>query len=192
MSRVLFGMILAVVLTPFAVAAWFMYGKVPVAVADKPFPYEGQIVGIPLHARIDREMIGNPPIQVDERNLLAGAHIYAEKCAFCHGLHEKPAAMGASMYPDAPQLWEKHPSGDVVGVSDDPPGETYWKVANGLRLTGMPAFKSQLTDAEVWQVSLLLANANKPLPPAALGILRGSPAPAAPVAAAHNAPAPGK
>jgi len=27
----------------------------------------------------------------------------------------------------------------VVGVSDDEPGETYWKVANGIRLTGMPA-----------------------------------------------------
>jgi hypothetical protein len=40
----------------------------------------------------------------------------------------------------------------------------------------------------MWQVSLLLANADKPLPPAALGILRGeAPAPAAPVAAAQNA-----
>jgi len=26
----------------------------------------------------------------------------------------------------------------VKGVSDDPAGETYWKVANGIRLTGMP------------------------------------------------------
>ena len=192
MSRVLFGMILAVVLAPFALAAWLMYGKIPVAVADKPFPFEGQIVSVPLRARIDHEMIGNAPIQADERNLLAGAHIYAEKCAFCHGLHQKPAAMGASMYPDAPQLWEKHPHGDVVGVSDDPPGETYWKVANGIRLTGMPAFKSQLTDTEMWQVSLLLANADKPLPPTALGILRGSTASAAPVVAAHDAPAAGK
>jgi mono/diheme cytochrome c family protein len=67
-------------------------------------------------------------------------------------------------------------------VSDDPPGETYWKVANGIRLTGMPAFKDVLTETEMWQVSLLLANADKPLPPAALDILRGEapvPAPAA-------------
>lgn len=192
MSRVLFGMILALVLTPFAVAAWFMFGKPPVAVADKPVPFEGLIVAVPLHARINHERISDPPIQVDERNLLAGAHIYTEKCAFCHGLHGKPAAMGASMYPDAPQLWEKHPWGDVVGVSDDPPGETYWKVANGIRLTGMPAFKNQLTDTEMWQVALLMANANKPLPPAALGILRGSPAPAvsapSPSPAASGAP----
>jgi len=67
----------------------------------------------------------------------------------------------------------------VVGVSDDPPGETYWKVANGIRLTGMPSYKPQLSDTEMWQVSQLLANADKPLPPDALSILRGSPANAA-------------
>jgi mono/diheme cytochrome c family protein len=68
-----------------------------------------------------------------------------------------------------------------VGVSDDPPGETYWKVDNGIRLTGMPAFKGVLTDAQIWQVSLLAASADKPLPPEAVGILRGQPP--APVAA---------
>lgn len=178
MSRILFGMILAVVLTPFAVAAWFMFGKPPVAVADKPFPFEGLIAGVPLHSRIDREIIVKPPIEADERNLVAGAHIYNGQCAFCHGVHGKPAAVSDNMFPSAPPLWEKHPHGDVVGVSDDPPGETYWKVANGIRLSGMPAFNKLLTDTELWQVSLLLANADKPLPPAALGFLRSAPAPA--------------
>jgi thiosulfate dehydrogenase len=58
-------------------------------------------------------------------------------------------------------------------VSDDPVGETYWKVANGIRLTGMPSYKNILTDTQMWQVSLLLANADKPLPPAALENVRG-------------------
>ena len=46
---------------------------------------------------------------------------------------------------------------------------------------GMPDFKTQLSNTEIWQVSLLLANADKPLPPAALSLLRGeggAPAPA--------------
>jgi mono/diheme cytochrome c family protein len=77
------------------------------------------------------------------------------------------------MYPSAPGLWQQHKNSDVVGVSDDPPGETYWKVANGIRLTGMPSFKDTLTDTQMWQVSLLLANANRPLPPAALAIVHG-------------------
>jgi hypothetical protein len=103
------------------------------------------------------------------------------------------------MYPRAPQLWEQHKNSDVVGVSDDPPGETHWKVENGIRLTGMPSFKKVLTDTEMWQVTLLLANADKPLPPAALDILNGK-KPAANAAAEANqkggaaalAPLPGK
>jgi mono/diheme cytochrome c family protein len=72
-------------------------------------------------------------------------------------------------------------------VSDDPPGETYWKAANGIRLTGMPAFKDTLTDTQIWQVSLLLANADKPLPPRALAIVLGV-APATPPAEVVTVP----
>ncbi len=171
MARILFGIILGILLVPVTVFLWFQHGTVPVAVADKPFPFERRIVGIPLHARIDRERIDLVPISPDDTNLIAGAHIYADKCAFCHGFHGKPSDIGDNMYPKAPQLWEKHHNGNVVGVSDDPPGETYWKVSNGIRLTGMPSYVHQLTDTEMWQVSLLLANANKPLPPAAGAIL---------------------
>jgi mono/diheme cytochrome c family protein len=72
-------------------------------------------------------------------------------------------------------------------VSDDPPGETYWKVANGIRLSGMPSYKDVLTETQMWQVSLLLANADKPLPPAAVDILNGLPPPAPTPAATASA-----
>ncbi|HUB30820.1 MAG TPA: cytochrome c [Terracidiphilus sp.] len=173
MVRIFLGIILGILLVPLAGLLYLYYGKVPVAVADPPFPKEEQITSIALHARIDREMIERPPIDPDERTLVAGAHIYSDKCAVCHGFHGKPSPFGQNMFPSAPPLWEKHHNGTVVGVSDDPPGETYWKVANGMRLTGMPDFKTQLSNTEMWQVSLLLANADKPLPPAALSILRG-------------------
>lgn len=187
MSRYLIGIILGILLVPAAAFLYLKFGDVPVAVADQPFPYERQITHQALNARIDREMIQTPPIQPEEANLIAGAHIYAEKCAFCHGFHGQKSAIGANMFPDAPPLWEAHHNGKVVGVSDDPPGETYWKVANGIRLTGMPSYKTQLTDTEMWQVSLLLANADKPLPPAALQVLRAAPAPApAPAAPAKK------
>src|SRR6202035_3248825 len=113
----------------------------------------------------------------------AGARVYREQCAFCHGVSGTSSPVGTHEFPDAPPLWEKHHNGAVVGVSDDLPGETYWKVANGIRLTGMPAYKEVLTDTQMWQVSLLLANADKPLPPAAVDILNGQPATAPPVVA---------
>ncbi len=187
MGRFLLGIILGILLVPLAGMLWLYTGKPPVAVADPPLPYERQITGMALNARIQKELPPRPGADPDEHTFVTGAHVYSEKCAVCHGYHGKPSAIGQNMFPSAPQLWEKHRSGKVVGVSDDPPGETYWKVANGIRLTGMPDFKTQLTDAEIWQVSVLLANADKPLPPAVLSILRDE---ATPVAAAPQRSAP--
>ncbi len=177
MFRFLFGIVIGIVLVPIAVLAWFHFGSVPVAVGDKPLPQERLITHVPLEARIDREMVKTPPIPAGEDTFVSGAHIYADQCATCHGYHGRPSVIGAHQFPSAPALWEKHHNGDVVGVSDDPPGETYWKVANGIRLSGMPAYKDVLNETQMWQVSLLLANADKPLPPAAVAILKGETAP---------------
>lgn len=186
MGRFLLGIVFGVLLVPLAVFLWLYNGKVPVAVADPPLPDERLITSVPLNARIQRELPPRPPVDPDEHNLVAGAHIYVEKCAVCHGVHGRPAPIGKNMFPSAPQLWEKHHNNNVVGVSDDPPGETYWKVNNGIRLTGMPDFKTQLTNTEIWQVSILLANADKPLPPAALTLLRGDSASSSPGADAKT------
>jgi thiosulfate dehydrogenase len=179
MGKILLGIVLGLILVPVAVLVWFRFGQVPVAVNDPPLPQEKLLTSVPLNARIDREAVKTPPVQVNEDTLVAGAHIYSDQCAACHGFHGKPSKFGMHMFPDAPPLWEKHHSGDTVGVSDDPPGETYWKVANGIRLTGMPSYKETLTETQMWQVSLLLANADKPLPPGAVAILNGE-APSAP------------
>ena len=161
MGRIIFGVILGLILAPLAVLGWFKWGHPPVAVADPPLPFERQITHVPLNARIAHEMPGSAPVQADEVNLTAGAEIYRDQCAACHGFHGKPSSFAAHMYPKAPQLWQQHKNSAVVGVSDDPPGETYWKVANGIRLSGMPGFNQQLSTTEMWQVSLLLANADK-------------------------------
>jgi len=183
MGRIILGIVIGLVLAPCIVLGWFKWGNPPVAVADKPLPFERNIVAVPMHARIDREMVQNPPIQPDEQNFIAGAHIYQEQCAACHGFHGKSSDFAAHMFPRAPQLWTPHRNGKVVGVSDDPPGETYWKVANGIRLTGMPSYKTVLNETQMWQVTLLLANADKPLPPEAVAIVNGqTPAPPTPEA----------
>lgn len=175
--RFILGLIIGIILVPLAVIAYLEYGKVPVAVSDPVLPYERQLVHMPLDARIQREMVGTH-MEPEATNLIAGARIYVDRCAVCHGLHNRPSAIGAHMFPEAPELLEQHRNNpDIVGVSDDPLGETYWKVENGIRLTGMPSFKTQLTDPEMWQVSLFLANANKPMPQTALDILNRAPAP---------------
>jgi len=182
MGRIVLGIFFGIALVPVALVGWLWFGKVPVAVADRPLPYEQPITGIPLNVRIDRELVKFPPIHADEDNLIAGAQVYHDQCAVCHGSHSKPSPIGPNMFPAAPPLWETHRRGTetIVGVSDDPPGETYWKVVNGIRLTGMPSYKQVLSDIQIWQVSLLLANADKTLPPAAVEILLGHASPAPP------------
>jgi len=189
MTRFFVGILLGILLVPLALLGWLKFGNVPVAVADPQLSKEKMLTGMPLHARIDREMVKTPPIPANEDNLVAGAEVYNNNCAGCHGVHGKPSTFGKHMFPAAPPLFEAHHHGSetVMGVTDDPPGETYWKVANGIRLTGMPSYKGILTENQMWQVSLLLANADKPLPPAALTLLRAEPQPpalpAAPVSA---------
>ncbi len=59
MGRVFLGILLGIVLVPVALLGWLRFGDVPVAVADPPLPQERLLTGMPLHARIDREMVQN-------------------------------------------------------------------------------------------------------------------------------------
>lgn len=169
-GKVLLGFVLGIVVVVAAVAIYFRWGSPPVATADKPFPFEKAIVALPLHARIEGH-VQQPPFGTGEDVYEGGARVYREQCASCHGTPGHDVAFAKHMYPVAPQLWKKHPRGNVVGVSDDEPGETYWKVANGIRLTGMPAYNHVLSDTQMWQVTLLLKNADQQLPDPVVKIL---------------------
>ena len=127
---------------------------------------DGKVLGKKaLHATLDREMPKTVPIKADEASYLAGAKLYKDHCAVCHGLPGQPAtAVARGMFPKPPELMQGK------GVTDDEPGETYWKVVHGIRLTGMPGFRDSLNDTQSWQVSLLLANADK-LPDSAKALL---------------------
>ena len=152
-----------ILIVPVAALGYLDLGNPPVSVTDPAFPMEATIVHTPLGRRIDHEMPASHPDVSTPHDLIAGAAIYKRECAFCHGLPQAPSTIGKHMYPSVPQLWQSHRN-DVVGVSDDPVGETYWKVKNGIRLTGMPAYAAILSEQEMWQVSFLLSIANKPLP----------------------------
>jgi len=169
-SKVFLGFVLGLIAVAATAFVYLRFGALPVAVADKAFPLEEQIVRLPLHGRIDKEK-RDAPFGTSEDVFEGGAKVYKAQCASCHGVPGKDVAFAKHMYPSAPQLWKKHPRGGVVGVSDDEVGETYWRVANGIRLTGMPAYNKVLSDTEMWQVSLLLKNADKELPQPVADIL---------------------
>ena len=162
-GKVFLGFLLGIAVAAIALFGYLKFGPLPVAVADAPLPFEKQIVKLPLNARIDHE-VKTPPFGISEDVFESGAHVYRAQCASCHGTPAHDVAFAKQMFPSAPPLWKAHGTHGVVGVSDDPAGETYWKVANGIRLTGMPSYSHILSDTQMWQVSLLLKNADKELP----------------------------
>jgi mono/diheme cytochrome c family protein len=58
-------------------------------------------------------------------------------------------------------------------VSREDAGDLYEKIATGVQGTRMPAFKHVLSDTEIWQVALLLKNADREMPDPVQKILRG-------------------
>jgi thiosulfate dehydrogenase len=151
------GFILCLLVMFAGVYFYFSTGHAPVAVTDGPMPMEEKFAHMALDARIGKESAKlQPPMPADEKAYLAGADVYKDHCAVCHGIPGRDkTGIAAGMFPPPPQLFKG------TGVTDDPPSETYWKAKNGIRLTGMPGFKDHLSDTELWQVSLLLANADK-------------------------------
>ena len=161
MKVFLVGLILGLIIIPVCVYEYFATGSAPVATAAQAMPFEKMLARKALHARQEKEAPKSVPLEWNEANLTAGAQIYVQNCAVCHGVPGQDlSAIAKGMYPKPPKLTEG------TGVTDDPPQESYWKIAGGIRMTGMPAFKDSLSETQLWQVSLLVANANKLAEPA--------------------------
>jgi mono/diheme cytochrome c family protein len=162
------GLLLGLILVPLGAYMYFTGGSAPIATTDSDMPFETFLAHKALNARIAKDMPKIVPIQATEANYLAGAELYKQDCGVCHGLPLSPkTAIANGMYPRPPQLFQEK------GVTDDEPGETYWKIFNGIRLTGMPGFSKSLSETQMWQVAILLANADK-LPASAKAALVAS------------------
>ena len=156
MGKFLLGLIVGLIVIPICVYMYFSSGSAPVATKSTPMPFEKMLANLALHARMRKEMPKSSPIPADEATFMAGAQVYKDNCAVCHGLPGQPqTAIALGMFPKPPKLAEG------TGVSDDPPEETFWKVEGGIRMTGMPGFQTLLSPTQMWQVSLLLANSDK-------------------------------
>jgi thiosulfate dehydrogenase len=150
------GFVLAVVILTCGFYFYFAMGLAPAATADPPMPFEKKLAKMALRAHIEKQHVVQSSAAADESNFLAGADVYKQQCAVCHGLPgQPPTDYATTMYPKPPQLFRGK------GVTDDPESESYWKTANGIRLSGMPAFRSKLTDTQLWQVSQLVTHANE-------------------------------
>lgn len=109
-----------------------------------------------------------PPFGTSEDVFEAGAHLYAARCASCHGTPHSDAPMTA---PDT-QLWR---SGHHL-LASRTPSELYTSIAAGSPAKGMPAYATALTDTQIWQLALLLRSSGQDLPDPVIAILNNPPA----------------
>ncbi|PYU31494.1 MAG: cytochrome C [Acidobacteria bacterium] len=100
------------------------------------------------------------PYAPTAENVREGEEHFADHCAICHANDGSGDALfGKGLYPKPPNMRDA----DTQNKSD---GELYYTIANGVRLSGMPAFgppsgsisgKDQPTgDAETWKLVLFI------------------------------------
>ena len=157
------GIVVTIVVAGACVWVVVREGFIEAAAAQaRPLWLESWVAGNSLRASLQREAPkGRNPVKLTEDNLIKGIKLYSLNCIICHGTAKgdsgaTPIARGE--YPAPPQLASE-------GVEDDPPGWTFWKIKNGIRWTGMPAWGNKLKDDEIWTITLFLSNMDK-LPPA--------------------------
>ena len=130
-------------------------GDLPAGQDSKPSKMEKWAAKRSLQATMRREAQGlTSPLQPTDDNFTAGIALYRAHCQVCHGGADGEVSLIArGLTPNPPQLAKD-------GVEDDPEGVTYWKVAHGIRFTGMPAFGKTLSDREMWEITLLAKHMN--------------------------------
>lgn len=154
-SSFVVGLIVGIVAVWAAVSVYFYLGFAPVATKAQPMPFEALYAKAALKSAVSEGARQQSPLNLSDENLMAGAQTYRNECAVCHSL----PGMGKTHiqqgeYPHPPDLLTGK------GVTDDPVGRTHWVVSNGIRMTGMPSSEGALSDDQIWQVSMLLANAD--------------------------------
>jgi mono/diheme cytochrome c family protein len=135
-------------------AAIFFFGGFFNVAASEPEPdiVKWALVKVRM-AAVERHAVPVPgSVKLDDpQTVQAGARAYAAHgCANCHGA---PGVMwqkfSEGLNPDPPDLKEV--------VAHREPGQLFWVVKNGIKMTGMPSFAAiGVEDKDIWAIVAFL------------------------------------
>lgn len=94
-----------------------------------------------LHKVPPKDRLRANPFASDSTAATAGAKLFAEHCAQCHG-EDAGGKMQGKHY---------RPNLHTDRVKQATPGELFWLLTNGSQKNGMPSW-SKLPDAQRWQL----------------------------------------
>lgn len=135
----------------FGIAA--IVGWLPSGATSEPPGWESSIGMRSLDASLEKRSEGlkNPIAANDREALAAGQRIYADNCSGCHGSTKGPSVWGSKgFYPRAPQFFQEG--------SDVNPNEAYAAIRDGVRYSGMGAWRDQMKEEDMWKVANFVAN----------------------------------
>jgi thiosulfate dehydrogenase len=159
MKGFVFGIVTMILILVLGVSFALM-GFVSMRADNPPSKMESALAGRVMDASVARAApkLTNP-VTADEANLVAGARLYREHCALCHGDPAHPKSpLADSLSPPAPQFTDD--------TADMPENENFYIIQHGIRWTAMPGWKNVLSEQQTWQVVTLLSHMHD-LPPAA-------------------------
>ncbi len=163
MRKFIFGVLTTIVMAALCGYLIIRNGIIPANADANPLWLERVIAVGSLNATLGREAPKEAnPVALADDNLITGIQLYGQHCAICHGTAKGDASaslIAKGLYPQPPQL-------ATDGVEDDTEGGSFWKIKHGIRWTGMPSWKSAMTDQQIWTLALFLKHMDK-LPPAA-------------------------
>jgi mono/diheme cytochrome c family protein len=150
-------------------------GYVDIAADQPPSSFERRLAMRAMDAATERRAPEQKnPIPPTEENLVAGAKLYLDHCAGCHGVPSNPASLfSRSFNPPSPGFFRRAP--------DMPDNQNFYIIQHGVRWTGMPAWGRILSDEQIWTIATFMSHIEK-LPPAAEKVLEPVQAPAMPAA----------
>ena len=131
--------------------ALFVYGGVYDIGADAPHtkPVFWMISQLRDRSIAVRAQSITPPADLTAPDRIAtGAELYGNLCAGCHlAPHMKKTDLSKGLYPRPPQL--------AYGT-DLTPGQEFWILKHGIKLTAMPSWGRTHSDEELWAIVAFL------------------------------------
>ena len=90
------------------------------------------------------------PVEPNPEILTEALAHFADHCAICHGNDGRgKTEIGQNLYPKAPDM-------RLAQTQNLTDGEIYYTIHNGIRLTGMPAWGTEVKDEDSWKLVLFI------------------------------------